>query len=76
MDVLVQQSGFNNLQLEFLKLYARPISNEDLEAIKKLIANYFAQKAMDEADKIWKERGYDAETILKQHLRTPYKAEK
>jgi len=26
---------------------------------------------MDEADKIWKERSYDAETILKQHLRTP-----
>ena len=65
-------SGFNNIQLEFLKLYARPISNEDLEAIKKLVANYFAQKAMDEADKIWVERGYDAETILNTHLRTPY----
>ena len=51
MEALVS-SGFNNIQLEFLKLYARPISNEDLEAIKKLVANYFTQKAMDEADKI------------------------
>ncbi len=64
----------NNLQLELLKLYADGISDVDLKAIQRLIARYFAEKASDEADKIWEEKGYSAEEILKEHSRTPYVA--
>lgn len=64
----------NNLQLELLKLYADGISDVDLKAIQRLIARYFAEKASDEADKVWEEKGYTAEEMLKEHSRTPYVA--
>jgi hypothetical protein len=67
------QPAFSNIQLELLKLYALNIAEDDLLAIRVLLANYFAEKAADEADRIWRERNYDAETILNTHLRTPYK---
>ncbi len=62
----------SNLQLELLKLYADNISEKDLKAIQRLIARYFAEKATDEADKIWEDKKYNAEELLKQHSRTPY----
>ncbi|NJN34971.1 MAG: hypothetical protein HC817_12665 [Saprospiraceae bacterium] len=64
------------LQLELLDTFSRQSNAEDLINIKNLIAHYFAQKAMDEADKLWDERGYSQETMtnwLNDHKRTPYK---
>ncbi len=66
----------SNLQLELLKLYADGISEDDLKAIQRLIARYFAEKASDEADETWEEKGYSVKEILKEHSRTPYKAPK
>lgn len=60
----------SNLQIELLKLFAKDIESEDLLEIKKLIAGYFAQKAIKEADKVWQEGKEDE--ILKMHLRTKY----
>lgn len=64
---------FSNLQLELLKLYADNITEADLKAIQRLIARYFAEKGMDIADEEWEKKGYDSETLLKEHMRTPYK---
>ena len=75
MPATLKQS-LSNLQLELLEMYARQVPDSDLIEIKKMLANYFAQKAMDEADKIWNERGYtqdDMTKILNTHSRTPYK---
>ena len=44
------------LQLEILKLYSTNLNEDELIALKTLLANYFAQKAIQEADKIWNER--------------------
>jgi hypothetical protein len=66
----------SNIQIELLEMFARQVSSDDLKAIKQMLAQYFAEKAMDEADKIWNERGYTQETMkgwLKTHSRTPYK---
>ena len=63
---------FSNIQLELLKLYSKDISESDLIQIKLLLAHYFAEKAMDEADQIWEEKNYTAEKILETHRRTPY----
>lgn len=60
----IVQQPFSNLQLELLKLYADNISEKDLKAIQRLIARYFADKATNEADKIWDEKGYTAEKLL------------
>jgi hypothetical protein len=50
-----------NVQLELLKLFSTNLSQEDLLDIKRLLARYFAQKAINEADKIWEEKGLSNE---------------
>lgn len=46
----VQKSGLSNIQLELLKLYANDVAENDLRAIKLLLARYFADKASDAMD--------------------------
>lgn len=53
----------SNLQQELIKLYSADIREEDLLHIKRYLAGYFAEKAMDEADAIWKEKGYTNDTM-------------
>lgn len=63
----------SNLQLQLLKLYADGISDEDLKVIQRMIARYFADKASAEAQAVWEEKGYDAQQLLQENRRTPYK---
>lgn len=53
----------NNLQLELLKIYGTGVSDEDLLAIKRMLAKYFMEKAINRADEIWEERGYTNELM-------------
>ncbi len=53
----------SNLQQELIKLYSADIEEADLLHIKRYLASYFANKAIDEADKIWKEKGYTNGTM-------------
>ena len=63
---------FTNLQLELWKLYARRVPEQDLLEIRRLLAQYFMDKASDLADQIWDEKGLTEEELLKKHRRTPY----
>lgn len=56
-------STISNLQNELLKIYASNIPEEDLLHIKTYLAGYFANKAIKEADEIWKQKGYTNETM-------------
>ncbi len=47
---------FSNLQLELLKIYARRVPEQDPLEIRRLLAQYFMDKASDLADKIWIEK--------------------
>jgi len=65
-----------NLQLELLRVFSREVSEKELLEIRQLLAQYFAEKAMDLADKTWEEKGYteeDEDRFLEGHERTPYK---
>lgn len=73
MEATAPQHGLSNLQLELLKLFSRNVPDEDLLAIKGMIAEYFAKKTTELANKAWDQKGLDADTILKTHIRTPYK---
>jgi hypothetical protein len=53
----------SNLQQELLKLYSSDIGETDLLNIKRYLANYFAGKSIQEADKIWDEKGYTNDTM-------------
>ncbi len=61
-------SPLTPLQLEILQFFAQNPSEEDLKAIKLLIANYYAEKAMDMADQIWEENGWTAEDTDASHV--------
>jgi 3-methyladenine DNA glycosylase AlkC len=65
----------SNIQLELLKVFSRPVSDEDLKAIKQLLSTYFAQKAASLADDVWEQEGFTEETMQEwrqTHLRTDY----
>ena len=51
--------NFSNIQLELLKLYSTDIKDSELIEIKNYLAQYFAQKAINEADAIWDIKGFD-----------------
>ncbi len=73
------QMPFSNLQLELLKIFVREVSDEDLLEIKRLITQFFAQKAIAEANKVWDEKGWteaEAQRMLQTHMRTPYRTPK
>lgn len=62
-----------NLQLELIKLFSYELNEKQLREVKDILAKYFADKAVHEADRIWKERGLTNDTMdewLNEHLRT------
>ena len=56
-------------------MFKRPLAEEDLKAIKRLITAYLAEKLNKVADKNWEEKSWteeDMKRLLDAHLRTPY----
>ncbi len=45
-----------NLQLEIIKLYSTNLERQELLELKRVLADFFARKAIKEADKIWEEQ--------------------
>ena len=65
----------SNLQLELLKAFSHQLSEEDLRQVKALLAAFFANKAIEAANSVWDQEGWDQEkvdTLLRTKLRTPY----
>jgi len=74
-----ETAPLSNLQRELLKLFAQNVPEEDLMAIRGLIAHYFAEKAMDLADQAWDNKGWtkeDAVRLANTKMRTPYNSSK
>ena len=59
LKMTTQTTSLSNIQQELIKLYSFNLPQNDLINIKQILANYFAQKAISEADKIWDEKKYD-----------------
>lgn len=71
-----QSTKLNAVQMHLLKMFARPMNEQDLVAIKSLLTNYYAQKVDAESEKLWDEKKMNQKSIddlLNSHLRTPYK---
>ena len=49
-------TALTNVQRELLTLYTTNLSDDDLRALKFLLARFFAQRAIQEADRVWDER--------------------
>jgi hypothetical protein len=67
---MVATQPLPNLQLELLKVFSRWVTDDDITAIRKMLSNYFAEKAMDLADNAWDNNGWtakDSEILMSQH---------
>ena len=53
----------SNMQKELLKLYSTEIPEAQLQEIKYLLSNYFADKASDEMDRLWDENNWNEQTM-------------
>lgn len=70
------QKKLTNLQRELLKVFSYELSDEQLLEIRDLLSRYFAEKATEEMDRLWEERGWTDETMREwanEHMRTPYR---
>jgi hypothetical protein len=71
------QPAFTNLQLELLRVFTRQVSDDDVIAIRKMLAQYFAEKAMNLADQVWKKNNWtdqDAFNMMNEHYRTNHES--
>jgi len=55
---------FTNLQMEILRVYALDLPDEDLLAIRRMIARYLLEKTRKRVNTISKDRGYTQETLV------------
>jgi hypothetical protein len=71
-------SKMSNLQLELLRLYAQNVQDNDLLAIKQMIAQYFAKKASDEMDAFLENTSNPSAKLTEWengHFRTAYQSQ-
>ncbi|HEX5153508.1 MAG TPA: hypothetical protein VFW07_18795 [Parafilimonas sp.] len=60
------EPAFNEAQLELLKLFKHyKVDRNELADIKQILAAYFMDKARNSADRVWKEKEYNTDTINK-----------
>ncbi len=52
-----------NIQIQILKNFEFQVNDEALKEFQQLLASFFAKRAQDEFDKLWKERGWSNETM-------------
>ena len=76
MNEVEQRTILNEAQLGILRLLGRLKTVEQVNELRQIISNYYAQKATEEMDRLWDAGEWDAEkneAVLNEHLRTPYK---
>jgi hypothetical protein len=59
----VEHSSLSNIQMELIKLYSTDLDHDELLELKELLVGHFSQKAIDEADNIWKEKKMTTQTM-------------
>lgn len=70
-----KQSSLNNQQLQMLKIFKTPMSNEDFTEVKRFIVRILAKNIDTEMTILEEENNWNADTYEqwgKEHLRTPY----
>ena len=65
MEATLHHAPLSNIQLELLKLYANNVNDTDLLAIRKMIADYFAQRLINKADEVWEKNSWTNEDMYK-----------
>lgn len=64
MQQIVKQP-FTNVQLELLKVFSHQISDQELVELRKMLALFFAQRLVQQADKVWAEKQWTDQDVDK-----------
>ena len=67
------QMPLSSAQLEILKVLARPMSEQEIMELKRVIVRFFAQKLVLEANATWDKNNWgpaDTDRLSQRHLRT------
>lgn len=75
MTVSAQNSTLSIGQLHILEMLNRCETEESLDKLKKILFDYYAKAAEDEANRLWDEGLVDSNKIEEwgnEHLRTQY----
>jgi hypothetical protein len=70
MEVLKQP--LSNVQLELLKTFSHQLSEIEILELRKVLAQFFAQRAIQIANEVWEEKGWgdaDVERMLDTKMR-------
>jgi hypothetical protein len=71
-----QRTILNEAQLGILRLLGRLKTVEQVNELRQIISNYYAQKATEEMDSLWDAGEWDAEkneAVLNEHLRQAFR---
>lgn len=60
---MLLESPLSNVQLELMKMFSHNLNDDDLASLKRTLANFFAEKASNEMDKLWDENGWSNQTM-------------
>lgn len=72
----MERTVFNKAQLEMLDMMANVRSDEELDALKHAISEFYARRADEEMEKLWQSGKWNEQTLKdlsNSHYRTPYK---
>lgn len=62
----------NEAQLELLKAFSVPMTDEELDEFRKWILEFKVRKLQQHMDEVWEKRGIHPDQLLGEHMRTPY----
>ncbi len=63
MTTINLDKPLTNLQIELLKLFAKDILEDKLVGLRDIISDYLLDITIEEADKVWEEKGYSEENV-------------
>ena len=73
--VMEREMTLHQAKMNLLRVVDRIKTVDEVQAIQKVLANYYAQKVNEEMDRLW-DNGTINEQIIEQwgqeHMRTPY----
>lgn len=76
---MVTAKTINPIQLHLLEMFNYCNSEQMMEELQDVLADFYAKQVQKEADRLWNEgslNGEAIERILEEHWRTPYVNEK
>ena len=74
-DKVMETTVFTPAQEHLLHMMSYIRTPEELEALERVLSEYFAKRVDEEMDKLWEEGKVSEEIIEqwgKEHMRTPY----